>query len=223
MYHLTAHSRNEKTGFMPVSTSSMNTCPEACPLKKKGCYAKSGPLALHWLKVTNGERGLTFDDFCGAIKKLACGALWRHNQAGDLAGKNDIIDAPKLKQLVQANKGRRGYTYSHYPMDCDNNIDAVKHANKNGFTINLSANSLSHADELKALDIAPIVAILPMDAKKVNYTPEGNKIVTCPAQTCEKTTCANCQLCQLTDRTYIIGFLAHGSAKKHVNELSLIA
>ena len=187
-YHLTAFSANAKTGHMPVSTSSALTCPEGCPLKEKGCYAKSGPIALHWKKVTEGERGLSFDDFCTLIKKLSCGSVWRHNQAGDLSGSNDIIDTKKLEQLTAANKGKKGFTYTHYPMNSENNINAVKNANKNGFTVNLSANNMNEADKLKALNIAPIAVIMPMDAKKVSYTPEGNKIVICPAQTSAKTT-----------------------------------
>lgn len=220
LYHLTAFSSNQKTGLMPVSTSNASTCPPSCPLKDNGCYAKTGPLGLHWSKINKGARGVDWQGFLQAIKKIDKGALWRHNQAGDLNGSNNEIDAAALKELVAANKYKRGYTYTHYPMLSANNIDAVKHANDNGFTVNLSADSIQQADKLKAIDSnIPVVVILPMDAPKVQTTKAGNKIVVCPAQTRDKVTCAKCQLCAISDRSYIIGFLAHGTQKKKVNAL----
>lgn len=219
-FHLTAFSANKKTGLMPVSTSDIKTCPDACPLKAAGCYAKSGPLAIHWKKVSSGERSINWQDFLNKIRKLDKNALWRHNQAGDLIGSNDEIDTKALKELVNANNRRRGFTYTHYPMNNKNNIEAVKHANENGFTVNLSANTIKHADVLKRVTKnVPIVVILPMDAPKVQVSPEGNKIVVCPAQTREKVNCATCKLCAIPDRSYIIGFKAHGTQKNRVNEI----
>ena len=57
LVHLVRKSRNGKTGPIPVSTTSGDTCPNACPLKGSGCYAKSGPLGMHWQKVSSGARG----------------------------------------------------------------------------------------------------------------------------------------------------------------------
>jgi hypothetical protein len=56
MFHLTLKSRNVKTGPIPVSTSTRKTCPDSCPFKNNGCYAESGPLAIHWKAVTQGKR-----------------------------------------------------------------------------------------------------------------------------------------------------------------------
>ena len=55
--HITARSGNAKTGPIPVTTTERASCPTTCPFYDKGCYAKSGPLALHWRKVSDGERG----------------------------------------------------------------------------------------------------------------------------------------------------------------------
>ena len=78
------------------------------------CYAASGPLALHWSKVTAGARGTDWPTFTAQIAALPDGQLWRHNQAGDLPVDNGTVDAVKLGQLVHANTGRRGFTYSHH-------------------------------------------------------------------------------------------------------------
>jgi hypothetical protein len=157
--HLTLVSSNAKTGPIPVSTSAATTCPEACPFKKSGCYADSGPLALHWSKVTSGQRGFDWSAFLGKIRSFPAGQLWRHNQAGDLPGVGDKVDAKALRELVNANTGKRGFTYTHKPLSLGN-LSAIRSANKRGFVVNLSANSVSHADKLAKTGL-PVAAVVP--------------------------------------------------------------
>lgn len=221
--HLTPKSANVKTGAIPVSTTSANTCPNACAFKGNGCYAESGPLALHWRKVTNGERGTNWGEFCKSIAALPEGQFWRHNQSGDLPGDGEHIDAGALIDLVHANAGKRGFTYTHYAMDHSINQEAVKYSNAHGFTINLSANNLHHADELAAFGIAPVVVVLPIDQKENLETPQGRKVVVCPATQRDDVSCATCQLCQ-RQRSTIVGFPAHGTGKKKAAKvISIVA
>jgi len=224
--HLSEKSGNAKTGKIPVSTSGRSTCPDACPLKKanggKGCYGESGPLSWHWNKVDSADRGTTWEEFCESIARLPVGQLWRHNQVGDLPGDNNTVNSSLLGQLAKANTGRNGFTYTHKPVlerqdgPVKANRDAIKAANRAGFTVNLSANGLSHADELAALNVGPVVTILPtMDGENVT-TPQGRKVVVCPAQTRDDVTCATCKLCSRGNRSVIVGFIPHGTAKKKV-------
>lgn len=217
---LTRISGNAKTGPMPVSTTSKNSCPDACAFKVKGCYASYGPAALHWRKVAtsvdDGGRGKPWAEFCQDVKALPRNTLWRHNQAGDLPGNGSHINGGDLRQLIAANKGKRGFTYTHYVPEIGTNAASIIEANKSGFTVNLSGNTLAHADQLKALGIAPVVVVLPRDAENVSYTPNGHKVVACPAEKSDKVNCANCALCQDAQRDYIIGFRAHGTAAKSV-------
>lgn len=219
-YVLKQTSGNRKTGPMPVSTSNSNTCPDACPLKVKGCYAKYGPTGMAWRNVDSGKAkdAVQWPEFLAQIKRLPKDTLWRHNQAGDLNGLNaSTIDPEKLEQLVKANNGKRGFTYTHYDvLSNGNNAIAMHSANLSGFTINLSGNDLAHADKLKALNIGPVVTLMPRDAEKVSYSPAGNKVVICPAENSDKVNCKTCGLCQIADRDYIIGFRAHGTAAKTV-------
>ena len=217
--HLTARSSNVKTGPIPVSTSGAQTCPNSCPFKKNGCYADGGPLAMHWRKVTEGERGTEWATFCDTIKALPAGQVWRHNQAGDLPGDGDNIDAAALWQLVQANGDSRGFTYTHYDMTDADNAAAVELANLYGFTVNLSGNDLQHADELAALDIAPVVVVLDASVTENTETPAGRKVVVCPATQRDDVTCASCKMCQ-RQRDVIIGFPAHGSAKRKASAVA---
>jgi hypothetical protein len=216
--HLTLKSANAKTGPIPVSTTSALSCSDTCPFKDNGCYAESGPLALHWRAVTAGERGLTWPEFCDEISRLPDGQLWRHNQAGDLPGLGDTINPAALDMLVQANAGKRGFTYTHKPATPDN-LAMIRAANEAGFTINLSANNLQHADTLADTGAGPVVTVLPINAPAKTTTPAGRPVITCPAQTRDDVSCADCQLCARADRPTIIGFLAHGTGAKKAEKI----
>ena len=210
--HLTPKSRNTKTGPIPVSTTGAETCPRTCPLRGGGCYANGGPLALHWAKVSAGERKMPWAAFCDAVAAFPAGTLWRHNQAGDLPGQWDYIDANALFDLLAANRGRRGFTYTHKP-PTPRNAEKIKAATAAGFVVNLSANNPAHADKLAALKVGPVVCVLP-DAT-TTQTPGGLPIEICPAQTdtTGQVNCLTCQKCQNKNRREIIGFVAHGSQK----------
>lgn len=211
---------NTKTAI-PTTTTSKNSCPDTCPLKVKGCYAKYSFLGAYWNRLSNGEVKTAFD-FSGllqTIKSLQNGILWRHNQAGDLLHNNGVIDKAALQAITKANKGKRGFTYTHHVMNAENAL-TVDMANDGGFTVNLSTENLSDADKAYNLEVAPVVTLLPLGAAKVSYTPQGNKVVKCPADKVKGITCATCGICYISDREYIIGFEVHGTAKK---SLDLIA
>lgn len=216
--HFQLSTANEKLGPMPVTTSSRDTCPRSCPFYNNGCYANAGRLRIHWKHVDEGKYTIAWRDFLAEIRKFPSNYLWRHNQAGDLAGNDSKINFRMLKELVGANKGRKGYTYTHKPLTADNKR-AIKYANENGFTINLSGNNMKHADELKALNIGPVVAVMPRDFKGQCKTPAGNTVIQCMAMKDESMQCYRCGLCQRADRKAIIGFNAHGYAREKVNEM----
>jgi hypothetical protein len=222
---LTIKSRNEKTGPIPVSTTTFETCPDACPLRNSGCYAGNGPLALFWQKVTEHKAGVAWSAFVAQVAALPAGALWRHNQAGDLPGNRISIDTPALAALVSANVGKRGFTYTHYDvLKNKKNRAAVAAANAAGFVINLSANNLAHADALAETNAGPVVVVLPADVhgKADIATPSGRKVVVCPATYRDDVSCQSCGLCARL-RDAIVGFPAHGVQKKKADALARAA
>ena len=211
--HLTPKSANVKTGPIPVSTSSRATCPTDCAMRD-GCYAGSGPLALHWAAVSTGARGTGWTEFCADIGALPDGQLWRHNQAGDLPGDGQTVDPEALGMLVHANIGKRGFTYSHYRDALS--LEWIRHANAWGFTVNLSENDVADADTLADTGAGPVVCVLPSTQSENLTTPKGRRIVVCPATQRDNVSCATCQLCQ-RQRSTIVGFPAHGTRKRVID------
>jgi hypothetical protein len=207
-------SKDRKLGGIPASYSSGSTCPDACALKDAGCYGEFGFLRAHWERVA--ELGGSWGSLLAQVRRLSPGTLWRHNVVGDLPGVNNTLDVARLALLVRANQGRRGFTFTHKPLRSVFEQKAVADANAAGFTINLSADSLDHADALAELGIAPVVVTLPSDAPRFLYTPAGRRVVVCPAQAAELD-CATCGLCARAGRKGIVGFRAHGQWKAKIN------
>lgn len=237
-FHITLKSDNAKTGPILVTTQSAETCPPACPFINSGCYAKSGPLNLHWGKVSDGNRGTEWSAFLTGIESgIVENTVWRYGQAGDLPGVGNAVDGAKLAQLtaVNASKASRGFGYTHKPVTTRDasgdrnlsrrNLRAIARANRNGLTINLSGNSPAHADRLAstAKGAAPIVCVVPMDTPAVSHTPAGRKIIICPAQQREGISCATCRLCSVSSRSVIVGFRAHGTGARKAAQASALS
>ena len=222
-FHMTRVSSNKKTGPIPVTTTSKNSCPTTCPLIDAGCYAKSGPLALHWSKVSdeNEKRSLNESDFLELIKSLPRGQLFRHNQAGDLPHVHGYIEETFTNKLVKASKGKRGFTYTHHELSKPHNLKMVQLANAAGFTVNHSADNVQAAVKAyKEFSGIPVVTLLPIEAPNVQ-TVNGVKVVACPAEKSDKINCSNCALCAIHDRDYVIGFRVHGTQKKKANIIAI--
>lgn len=108
--------------------SERASCPPSCGLYEAGCFAQYGKLGAHWRAVP--DRGITWGEFLARVRALPAQTLWRHNVAGDLVGpgswdpeyveaRDDRIDTERLEQLVAANRGRCGFTYTHCFADTD--------------------------------------------------------------------------------------------------------
>jgi hypothetical protein len=235
--HFTAVSENRKTGPIPVTITEQASCPSSCALRHNGCYAEGGPLFWAWSAISDRRIGVTWDQLCDHIARLPGGTLWRHNQAGDLPGLGSAIDGALLRSLVEANAGRRGFTFTHKPVlggpEASANQRLIAQAVTDGFLINLSADTRRQADGLAELGIAPVVCVLPRAygrrttgrggwgdwaetiaqfrdriAPLPTHTPAGRRIAICPA-TYTDTTCRDCGACARL-RAAVIGFPAHG-------------
>jgi hypothetical protein len=204
-FHLTARSANAKTGPIPVSTSPAQTCPsgDICPFKGNGCYAERGPLALHWRAVTEGRRGVPWAEFLASIRALQPGQLWRHNQAGDLYRPGTVTGRAALAALVDANRGRRGFTYSHH-----RRTPAVAQAFR---AATASCHSETEADAAIADGLRAVFVVAADDPRTIWRTAGGYRAVVCPAQRFDAITCERCRLCQARPQNVTVVFRAHGT------------
>jgi hypothetical protein len=216
-------SGNSKTGPIPVTYSPSSTCPPSCAFKGNGCYAEIGPTKMHWNRLDKGQAGIDWKSFLGKIKQLWVGQPWRHSICGDLPGEGERVDTTKLAELVRANRGKKGWTYTHKSVLIGKyatpNRKAIAHSNQNGFTVNLSANNLHHADTLAKLGIGPVVSVVPSTQLTNTKTPEGRRVVICPAVVRDNVTCFRCSICHSAKRDYIVGFPSHGIRAKTVDKV----
>jgi hypothetical protein len=231
-YLITMKSGNRITGPIMVTTSPRSTCPSACPFRKAGegpeaglCYAEHGHLGHYiWNGLDRAAIGTKIsgripvhsgDDLLRIVRELPVKTLWRHNQAGDLPSQdNSTIDWDALQPLVEANRGRRGFTYTHFDVVGHKANQAIlRRANDEGFAINLSADSLKEADALADCACAPVTVVVPASQMTNTRTPAGRSVVICPARTHPTVSCATCGLCAITNRAAIIAFPALGPAK----------
>jgi hypothetical protein len=231
LYYFTRVSSNRKTGPMPVTTASKKTCPTSCPLQDNGCYAEAGPIAILWRAVTNASKGISFAELCRKIRRLPRGQIWRYGQAGDLPGEGDEIDGEQLRDLAAANARRPAIVFTHKPPTAVN-LRHLRAAVELGLHINLSANTLSEADDLASTGLS-VVTILSSEYGRhyqetlqayrarrkalPNHTPGGLRIAICPA-TYLDVTCVECQVCcRARSNGTVMGFPAHASGSKYVD------
>jgi len=216
-FHLTRVSGNSKTGPIPVTTSSRDTCPSSCPFRGQGCYADAGPLALHWGKVTAAERGVPFAQHCADLASLPPGQLVRLNQAGDLVHKHGRISRRFVRGIVAACRNLKAYTYTHHKLNIGENLQMLRFANRNGLTVNVSTETEAAADRAIESGLPAVLAVNSDEPRDTWHTPAGNVVLVCPAQR-RDTDCATCQLCRTRGRRVIIAFRAHGTGKKKANQ-----
>jgi len=217
---ITIASGNSNTGPIPTTVTERASCSTACPFYDTGCYGKYHLQGVHWRKVSNHERGVSWDEFISKIRKFAPNSLWRHNVTGDLPHILGDIDSPKVDTLVRANRGKKGFTYTHHVLN-DHNLKVIQDANANGFTVNVSTESVEVADQVMSEHNIPAVAVIPStESRRFFHTESGRKVVVCPAKIHKgKVNCSTCGLCQQSDREFIIAFPAHGTAKKAVDAI----
>jgi len=217
---VTLSSGNSNTGPIPTTVTERSSCPVTCAFFEKGCYGKYHLQGVHWRAVSDHKRGGSWDEFTSKVRKFAPSQLWRHNTTGDLPHIFGDIDSVKVSTLVSANKGRRGFTYTHHVLN-DHNVKIIQDANAKGFTINASTESVEVADQIMTDHQIPAVAVVPSTEKRRFFNTEsGRKVIVCPAKIHKgKVNCSTCGLCQQPDRDYIIAFPAHGTAKKTVDQI----
>ena len=215
LVQFTAVSGNGKTGPIPVTRTQSSTCPSGCPFVKT-CYANYGPGAWHWKKLDDGRTGISWDDLLLHVTKHWKGQLWRHNEAGVLPHSNGTINRKMMKGLIKANRGKKGFTYTHHVIN-EANLTTLREAIAGGFTINVSCESIEQVDAARRLGLPAVLVVAKHEAPlKGAMTPDGHPLRRCPAET-TNITCSNCGICAKPDRQTVIVFTTHGPGTKKVH------
>jgi len=218
---LIKRSANSKTGDIPQSYQSRSSCPRSCPIRLQ-CYPQVGYYTrLVWDRVDSNKAGQSWAEFCASVAKLPAG-FFRYGIAGDLPGDGVRIDRARALRLAKAAGHLTAYLYTHYDCTGEYEGSAVARHNRSvirsmiraGFVVNLSANNLTHADQLLALNLAPVASVAP-STWTGDRTPAGYRAITCPAVTKGKT-CKTCALCT-THRRAVVVFPAHGARRKSLD------
>jgi hypothetical protein len=156
---------------------------------------------------------MPLDEVLQMVRDLPEGSIYRWNQAGDLMGEGNKINSRQLLQLVDANRGKRGFTYTHKPLT-PKNLDLINYANSSGFAVNYSCDSVADAlilrQRLQMIGYTiPITVTVPEDYESIDPN-----IKICPAQIRDDIDCVKCQWCAKIDRSWIVAFKMHGSRRK---------
>tara|TARA_R110000744_G_scaffold9982_4_gene31510 strand:- start:1430 stop:2131 length:702 start_codon:yes stop_codon:yes gene_type:complete len=127
------------------------------------------------------------------------------------------VDQSYLDALLAA-VPRRGvaFTYTHFPFS----EWLAKSNRKSGRQTVINFSAKTPALAAAASRVVPAVVVMrPTDWRNGKHTiAEGVRIIRCPAEYKKQLSCADCgggvPLCARQDRTYVIGFTAHGAAKR---------
>ena len=208
------NSQNAKLRGMAASYHSKDSCPPSCGARN-ACYAKTGPVSWAWRRADT--EGMSWPAFIVTLGRLLPGERFRYGVAGDLPGCGDDIDAARLAELGHATARQVAWAYTHKPVGrghMRNTLAIAAQNQREGLTVNLSADNVTQADRLADLGIGPVICILPKGTASSVRTPKGRLVVVCPASL-GQAACSTCggaggPLCARKDRDYVVGFPAHG-------------
>jgi hypothetical protein len=140
----------------------------------------------------------------------------RDRVVGDVVTESGTIDHDYIEAIAdlatEADLVPFGYTHAWRAMDRED-VDRIADA---GYVMNASCET--REDIRTAIDLGMPVTIASdiVEDGETFTRPDGKtlRIVTCPAQTRENVTCADCGLCAKPERAAVVRFNIHGTARK---------
>lgn len=206
-------SHNAKVGIVAATYAAQTSCPATCPLRGAGCYAESGPMALHTGRLNRANRSAiqVARDEAMAIDALKSGLPLRLHVVGDCRTKATArIVSGAAARYIKRTGARAVWTYTHAWRDVPRDAWARE------VSVLASCENVGQVKEARAHGYracAVVVASHPADGKAYNVEGVG-KVVPCPNQVRDGVTCADCKLCWSSDRDVVVAFAAHGGGAK---------
>lgn len=215
------HSHNVKVGDVAVTYAPVDqTCPSACPLKGNGCYAQGGNVGLHMRRLQVACDGIN-GDTVAALEGAEIADMGSKAPAGHPLRIHVSGDASTDYRALLLAKGAEAWpgpvwSYTH----------AWRSVNRHSWgrvSVLASCESIKEVvlAYLQGYAASLVVAKHPENGRAFT-TPEGVKVIPCPAQT-RDVKCTDCKLCWndalLFRQRACVSFETHGYAKKRANRV----
>lgn len=198
--HVTLKSGNAKTGPLATTTREQVSCPTTCPLMGNGCYATGRIFA-----IARKYGSPNTDAVLSLINSLKPGQGVRLNVAGDFLtddGTPDLEYIDACNQLATARPDCKIIAYTHAWRILDPALFA--------FGVNASCDTDADIAEARAAGWGT-VTVGAEDGTMI----AGTRVVRCPAEYRDDTSCATCMLCSKTPKiNTTVTFTPHGAGKR---------
>ncbi len=209
--HVVAASGNRKTGPIPVTYRSMESCPADCPFLPTGatggCYGTGRIFTL----ATKHAGTVNVDE---ASAKVRRGKDQRAKYLRDRVVGDVLTDAGKLDRAyvrgiarIATDNDLIAFGYSHAWRQFTR--ADVTFLRRSGYVMNASTET--HEGAARAVALGLPTVLVEDDAPEGTQV-AGRRLVTCPAETRDYVSCASCGLCANPNRRVIIRFHTHGVA-----------
>lgn len=200
-------SSNKKTGPIPVTYRTLDTCPTECafhPSKKGGCYATG---RLFGLAEKHGKADSDAEILAELVRFTPPRSAIRFNVTGDVV-LDDDVDFDHIEWLNDFARQRpdaKPILYSHAWRRLDPGwFD---------FPVNASCETVEDVRKARALGWQTVITV-PYDDDPLLGTPiDDSMVVRCPAEYRTGVDCATCQLCA-KDRSSTVAFTTHGASAR---------
>jgi len=205
---------NRKTGKVAATYVSQDTCPDSCALKKAGCYAEKGLVALTTNRL-NGAGEMNPEQIslqeASLIRKAAIkvakqkakqektgkryethmvGKPLRLHVVGDFPSQKALDAVDSACGLYTENGGGQPWSYTHNWKD----LQPAKN-----ISLLASVDSLSEGVDALAKGFAPAGVVDAFETEKAHKI-QGVRWIPCPEQTGRSENCKECGLCFNAER-----------------------
>lgn len=214
---LTLYSKNSKVGDVAATYAPIRqTCPDSCPLRESGCYARSGNVGFQvnrLERLTGGMGGdlvaiLEADEIRDAGQRLRRRGMRRDLRLHVSGDATTPFRAKTISDACRQWPGRV-WSYTHAWRD-------VPRASWGAVSVLASVECLDDAKAALRAGYAPAIVVSKHDSSKAKVV-DGVRLIPCPSQT-NGVACVDCRLCfddcKLRSLNAAIAFEAHGVGKK---------
>jgi hypothetical protein len=207
-------SNNGKTGFVAATYTSQDTCPDSCALKKNGCYAEKGRVAMTTKRLNNagemnpeqismqeaslirraaikvGQQREKQKKTGRVAKSHMVGRLLRLHVVGDFPTQKALDSIDESCGLWKENGGGQPWSYTHNWKDLQptENISLLA-----------SVDNLAEGVDALAKGFAPAGVVDTFETEKAHKI-QGVRWIPCPEQTGKAADCVACGLCLNAER-----------------------